>query len=218
MSLPATIPAAIIETILAHLAPIFLLGAQGNQDAARQAALHLLISYKPRNEQELGLAADIISYSFHGLEALTQSAAPDTPLPRILRLRSGAVSLNREAHRCRKKLEALQRSEPTEPQAETVPTPGRISAEAAIELVEQAQQVADKFNKNAQQGRYGGMTYSQALSKRMTAQRMAEKARRRAAENGSRMELASTGPASMAAPPPMALQQNAAGSFEPAAP
>jgi hypothetical protein len=197
MSLPASIPAAIIETILAHLAPIFLIGAQGNPDTARQAALHLLAGYNPRNEQELSLAADIISFSFHGLEALSQSVAPDTPVARILRLRTGAVSLSRESHRCRKKLEQLQRQDPADPPPETQPAAGSVSAQAAIQLVERAQQVVQTVKKNAQQGRYGGMTYTQALNKRMTAQRMAEKAKRRGTEYNARMNetAAEPGPA-----------------------
>lgn len=187
MSLPSTIPTAIIETVLAHLATLFLIGAKGDPETARNAALHMLAGYNPANEQELCLAADIISFALHGLEALGQSSAPDIPPARVLRLRSGAVSLNRESHRCRQKLEQLQRQAPAQqPQPESVTVPGRISAEAAIELVEQARTTVEAAKKNAGQGRYGGLTYAQALSKRMTAQRMADKAKRRADEHTAR--------------------------------
>lgn len=46
-------------------------------------------------EDELRLAASIIGFSFQALEALGQAAAPDRPITRTLRLRGGAVSLNR---------------------------------------------------------------------------------------------------------------------------
>jgi hypothetical protein len=47
-------------------------------------------------QDELRLAANIVGFSFHALEALGQAATPEMPMTRILRLRSSAVSLSRE--------------------------------------------------------------------------------------------------------------------------
>lgn len=75
----ATFPAAVLETILIRIAALFLIGAGGDMEAARHAALAMLGAYHPETEDELSLAAQIISFSFQALEALSQAAAPDCP-------------------------------------------------------------------------------------------------------------------------------------------
>jgi hypothetical protein len=105
-----TLPAAILETILTGLATLFLAGSHGDATAAREAASHMLNAYHPETEDELRLAANIICFSFQGLEALAQAAAPDLPLTRILRLRGGAVSLSRESARAERRLGQLQKA------------------------------------------------------------------------------------------------------------
>jgi len=110
MSLPARIPGAIIETVLGQLALLFLAGANGDPQVARQAALRFLISYQPQTEPELALAADIISFGFHVRQSLHQAAEPDRPLHQVQRLRSGAASMGREAYRSLVKLEQLQQA------------------------------------------------------------------------------------------------------------
>jgi hypothetical protein len=87
------LPAAILDTILGRLSLLFLSGAGGDTAAARLAARQMLAIYQPETEDEFRLAAQIVSFSFHALEALSQAASPDMPLTRILRLRSSAVSL-----------------------------------------------------------------------------------------------------------------------------
>ncbi len=207
MSLPASIPAAILDTVLAHLASLFLIGAGGDAEAARQAALHLLGCYNIRNERELCLAAEIISFGLHSLESLSQADAPDTPLPKMLRLRGNAVSLNRECHRSLQTLQLMQQQAPEEtaqpgPQAAVPaqPAPPLPTMDQAVEMVGLAREAISVAAKQAQQGKYGGLTYSQALQKRMTAQRMAEKAKRRAAEVQSRTAAANRDQAVAAVP------------------
>src|SRR5947209_2897295 len=56
MSLPATLPQPILETILTRLLALFLKAAGGDQDAARQAARQMLAAYHPETEAELHLA------------------------------------------------------------------------------------------------------------------------------------------------------------------
>ena len=67
--------------------------------AARHAAGHMLAAYNAEAEEELRLAAEIVSFSFHALEALSEAAAPDLSFNRKLRLRGSAVSLSRESHK-----------------------------------------------------------------------------------------------------------------------
>ena len=71
-----TLPAAILETVLTHLAALFLTGAAGDMTAAREAASQMLAAYHPNTEDELHLAANIIGFSFQALEALSQAATP----------------------------------------------------------------------------------------------------------------------------------------------
>src|ERR1700687_1457880 len=87
MSFATTLLPAILDTVLGRLAILFLSGANGDLTAARQAAAQMLVSYPPETEDELRLAAEIISFSFHALEALSQAATPDMPLNKVLRLR-----------------------------------------------------------------------------------------------------------------------------------
>jgi hypothetical protein len=125
MPLLATLPAAILETILIRLAALFLTGAGGDMKAAREAAAHMLNAYHPETEDELRLAANIIGFSFQGLEALAQSAAPDLPITRILRLRGGAVSLSREAAKAERRLGQLQKARQQAAEAEIQPALAR---------------------------------------------------------------------------------------------
>jgi hypothetical protein len=141
MSLPSHFPAAIRETILARLALLFLIGAKGDEAAARHAAAEMLASYQPQTAAELRLAANAISFSFHALEALSQAAHPDMSLNKILRLRGSAVSLSRESFKAERRLDQAQQARRAgHPEAQTSqpPTPPRV--EKAIALVETTRQ------------------------------------------------------------------------------
>jgi hypothetical protein len=107
-TLPNTLPTVIIETILTHLATLFLTGANGDTTAARAAATQMLATYNRPTVDELRLAANIVTFSFQALEALSQAAAPGTPISRALRLRSGAVSLSRQAAGAERRLTQLR--------------------------------------------------------------------------------------------------------------
>ena len=110
MSLFERFPPVVLETILTHLAGLFLAGAGNDATAARHAAAQMLTAYQPLTAEELCLAASIICFSFQALEALAQAADPNLPITRTLRLRSGAVSLNREANKARNQLTQLQKA------------------------------------------------------------------------------------------------------------
>jgi hypothetical protein len=141
MSIAAKILPAVLETILGRLALLFLSGTDGDLAAARQAAAHMLAAYQPETEDELRLAAQVVSFSFHALEALSQAATPDMPLNKILRLRSGAVSLSRESHKAERRLEQRQQARRDGVPAEaTAIEPGRPQIDKATALIEETRQ------------------------------------------------------------------------------
>ena len=119
MSLPSSIPAAVLETVLIRLAALFIAGANGDMAAAHDAAHHTLTAYHPETETELRIAANIISFGFQCLEALAQAAAADMPLTRVLRLRGSAVTLSRESSKAERRLSELQTARRQGVQAET---------------------------------------------------------------------------------------------------
>jgi hypothetical protein len=108
MSFPATIAQSILDTVIGRLAVLFLAGACGDMLVARHSASQMLAAYKPETPDELGLAAEIVSLQFHTIEALSYASDPELSLNKILRLRGGAVSLSRESHKARRKLDQLQ--------------------------------------------------------------------------------------------------------------
>jgi hypothetical protein len=138
MSAAAPLLPAILDTVLGRLTVLFLSGANGDMEAARQAAAQMLTAYSPETHDELRLAANVISFSLHALEALSQAATPDMPLNKILRLRGGAVSLSRESDKAERRLAQLQHNrrddiqpQPAEPEPAETPR-----AENAIALIE----------------------------------------------------------------------------------
>jgi hypothetical protein len=113
MSLATMLSGAVLDTILARLAVLFLTGSGGDLAAAHRGAAKMLAGYHPETEDELRLAAEIVSFGFHALEALSQAASHDLPLTKILRLRGSAVSLSRQSHRSQHRLDQLQRDRRT---------------------------------------------------------------------------------------------------------
>ena len=125
MSFPATIAQTILETVIGRLALLFLSGAGGDPDKARDAARQMLAAHNAETPDELGLAAEIVSLQLHTLEALSYASDPDLSLNNVLRLRGGAVSLSRESHKARRKLDQLRQArltaQPTPAQADAAP-------------------------------------------------------------------------------------------------
>jgi hypothetical protein len=173
MPLATTLPAAIMETILIRLAALFLTGAGGDTAAAREAAIHMLNAYHPETEDELRLAANIICFSFQGLEALAQAAAPDLPLTRILRLRSGAVSLSRESAKADRRLGQLQKAREQAIQAEPPAEPAQPqpNVENSIALIQDTGAIAAVAKAN-------NMTWTQAYEQRQRDARIAASLKR----------------------------------------
>jgi len=183
MSLPANIAQAILDTILGPLAQLFLAAANDDPTTAYRAASEMLSAHNAETEDELGLAAEIVSLQFHTLKALGEAFDPELPLNKVLRLRGGAVSLSRESHKARRRLEQLQRvrlsgatappAAASQPQFEP---PQREASQTAspIETVREAVQTARKA---------GGQTWSQAFQQRQTAKRIADNLKKNQAEH-----------------------------------
>ena len=113
MSFFPTIAPAFLEEMVAHLLHLFIRGAGGNEAAARYAVLSTLVAYDPEDEQELRLAAEIISFGFAALEALAKAMNPDLPLNAVLRLRGNANAAHRSGHQCQRTLDKLRKERRT---------------------------------------------------------------------------------------------------------
>jgi pyruvate/2-oxoglutarate dehydrogenase complex dihydrolipoamide acyltransferase (E2) component len=119
-----TITPIILDKVIGHLAPHFLAASNGDLPTARHAASQILAAYHAENEEELRLAADIVSFGFHALETLAEAADPELSPNRKLRLRGNAVSLNRQSHKSWRKLDQLRRQRlAVSPQPERAPQP-----------------------------------------------------------------------------------------------
>jgi hypothetical protein len=128
---------AFIEEMVAYLLHLFIRGAGGDEAAARHAVLSTLAAHDVANEEEMRLAAEIVSFSFTALEALAKAMDPDLPLNAKLRLRGNANAAHRSGHQCQRTLDKLRKerrlsAEPSRPQAavtvdadatQNVPTP-----------------------------------------------------------------------------------------------
>jgi hypothetical protein len=179
MSLPTTIPQAVLDTVLNRLALLFL-AAAGDPATARQAAAQLLAAYHAETPDELSLASEIISFGLHALEALSYASDPELSLNSILRLRGSAVSLSREQHKAQRQLDRLQRARAQHQPAETSPTPPRPQAEKALGLVETVREATQAATKTG-----GKIPWSQAYQKRQLVARMAENAKKNQAKHAS---------------------------------
>jgi hypothetical protein len=179
MSFAATLSTAILDTILGRLALLFLTGAGGDLAVARRAAAQMLAAYHAETEDELRLASEIISFSFHALEALSQAMTPGMSLNHILRLRGSAVSLSRASHNAQRKLDQLQKArragcragQPSEvevPRAADLRSPPRVSqqkTERALDLIEVTRDTLTA-------AKASGQTWTQGYQQRQRAKRM----------------------------------------------
>jgi hypothetical protein len=185
MSFPANIAQATLDTVIGRLALLFLTGACGDMTAAHYAASQMLAAYNAETPDELGLAAEIVSLQLHTLEALGDASDPELSLNKVLRLRGGAVSLSRESHKARRKLDQLQRarlSGTTAQLAEVAsepaqPVPAQPEIDNAFGLIEAARDPIQSAQKT------GGKTWSQSLQKRMTATRIADTLKKKQAQH-----------------------------------
>jgi hypothetical protein len=102
------ITAAVLDKILAFLAPLFR-DVTPDDAAARKVARSTLDSYGARDDRELRFAALSIAFSFGALDALSRAAQPDQPPNQVLRLRGNANALSRAALQNEARLEKARR-------------------------------------------------------------------------------------------------------------
>jgi hypothetical protein len=130
MSQPAIITVALLDRILGLLAPIFLVAAGGDMEAARAAVNSMLACYNVRTDEELRLVALTIAFSFGALDALGLAANPDLSLNQVLRLRGNATALSRASHQSRATFDKQRKQPQAEPDARAEETPLPASVEA----------------------------------------------------------------------------------------
>jgi hypothetical protein len=191
MSLAATLPAAIVDTILSHLALLFLAATAGDLPAARNAAAQMLAAYRPETEDELRLAAEIMGFSLHAVEALGQAATPDMPLNRILRLRGSAVSLSRQSHKAQVRLIQLQKARragtPIEAKIQPEPSQPQPKIDNALGVIEETGKVLAA-------ARATGQTWTQAYQQGQRAKRIAENLKKNQARHAAQRDATAASP------------------------
>lgn len=182
MSFPTTVTPVILDTVLGHIAPHFLAGVDNDLPAARQAASQILGAYNVVTDEELQLAADIVSFGFHVIEALGEAASPDQTSNKKIRLCGCAVSLSREGHKARRKLDQLQRARRTPAPRPEAPAPAPDAAtEQAAGLVEFAREA---LAASAKKGGFSAFTLNR--QQRRAAERITENLKRNQAEQARR--------------------------------
>ena len=177
MTLPSHLSPTILNASINPIVPLFLIDAQGDEQAARQAVTDLLTDYHPQTNEELTLATEIIHFRLLARDNLRRSHDPELPLTKVLRLRGSAVSLSREANNAQRKLDKLQALRATAapeaaPEPETnPPTPAeRVALQVARDIIN-----------GKKPSKYGGQSYAQQLSKQAMLLTMKENAARNAA-------------------------------------
>jgi hypothetical protein len=183
MSLSAIITTAVLDKVLGTLALLFLATTGGDLTAARHAASRLLACYDFETEEELRLAADIVSFGFHALDALGQSMAPDLPLKEVIRLRNSACSLNRQSHSSQRKLDQLRRDRPAAAEPEPVEQSAIEPSASLTDLAHDAIQATATQRDTAPQRLSGNQQHAAA---RLIAENLA----RNKAEHDRRQTLA----------------------------
>jgi hypothetical protein len=188
MSQTAIISSALLDTILGPLALLLLAGAGGDPAAARHAASQMLADYDTETPEELRLASEIITFSLHSLDALSQAAEAGLSPNKILRLRGSAVSLSRESHKSQRKLDQLQRARrigaKPKPAETAAAAPTDPETDQAIGLIEFAKQAIHTASKN------GGVTWTKAFQQRQAAKRMTENLKKKQAQHQARAAMA----------------------------
>jgi hypothetical protein len=191
MSLAAALSTVILDTILGRIALLFLTGAGGDLGAARRAAAQMLAAYHAETDDELRLASEIVNFSFHALEALSQAMTPDMSLNHKLRLRGSAVSLSRESHKAQRKLDQLQKARrgghPAQPAEVKTPQPeASPRTENALALIEATRDALTAANAT-------GQTWTQAYQQRQRAKRITKNLEKNRAVHAARTNAATIG-------------------------
>ncbi|HVY18224.1 MAG TPA: hypothetical protein VHB27_23600, partial [Rhodopila sp.] len=203
------LPAALLRTVLRHLAVLLLEGANGNHQEAWEAAEALILGHCPRTEAELHLIYRILAFNLQAGEALAQAVQPDMPLNRVLRLRSGAVALAREVAKAERRLEQLRAAaepgqltqrqpehrqpehrqpaqrQPEQPQPEQRQPQPQSQPEPMPEPAPSVEKVGALIEENRTVSAYAkafGISFTEALRRRARDKRVAERERKKVAQ------------------------------------
>ena len=124
MTEPTTLrPADVFfHLIVTYLTPLFLAAAGGDVAFARLAAIETVNGYGARSITDLLPIAQVIAFGLAILDSLSRSMSDTISLPHILRLRSGATSMNRASETCCRVLDAPPLGD-TEPAPHEDPPP-----------------------------------------------------------------------------------------------
>jgi hypothetical protein len=114
---------ALMNLIVAFIAPVFLGITGGDLTMARMAAIQTINDYRARNQVDLIAIAQIILCGLAALGSLSRSMDDDISLSMLLRLRGNAVSLNRSAEQNRRVLRQPVPDTPNPIQAVMAPEP-----------------------------------------------------------------------------------------------
>jgi hypothetical protein len=173
------LPDALFQTILHQVGLLLLRGAGGDMQAARQAASDILRGHLPQTEQELRLATRIVAFTLQAGEALAQAANSDLPLTRVIRLRTGAVSLTREAEKAERRLEKLR-----EARLQGLPEELEPAPEAEAPSVEKTAALIEDTRTVAAYAKVHGLSWTEANRQRNREKRLAERHAKEAARAG----------------------------------
>jgi hypothetical protein len=174
------LPKALLQTIIRQIAVLLLKGAGGDMEAACQAAAVTLGAHHPETELEFRLAARVVAFSLQAGEALAQAANPEMPLTRVLRLRTGAVSLSREADKAERQLEKLR-----EARLQGLPEAPEPLPEAESPRIEKTAALIDDNRKVAAYAQAHGLSWTEAHRQRNREKRLAERHAKEAARAGA---------------------------------
>jgi hypothetical protein len=134
---PETGSSALLDAVIALLAPMFLWSTGGDVACARLAAMEALAAYRATGSRSLITATKIIAFELAALCSLSQSMSEEISLSMTLRLRGNANSMDRAAERNRRTLEQ---------DCGTAESPG-LPTEARLEqAVAEAQRMVEEAN------------------------------------------------------------------------
>jgi hypothetical protein len=109
MALPSHLARITVDRIIDFIVPLLLTTAGSDVEAARQAALQMLVEFAPQTAEELGLAAEVIAFRFEALDMLRESSVPGTSKATVIEMLKVANTLRRSEAGAQRKLDALQR-------------------------------------------------------------------------------------------------------------
>jgi hypothetical protein len=192
MSLFPAVTPVFLERIITLLVPLFLTAAGGDAESAGHAARCMIASYDVETEEEIRLAAEIASFGFGALDALSASMDPDLSPRAVLRLRGSANAQHRSAHQCQRTLDRLRQQR-------------RISSAQPAKPVQPPEHGQVDPAKLAQPVKQGAPVVPVSRQQRRAMQRALDKAQRQQAEHARReaMRTRRTEPAPSAATVPI---------------